>query len=75
MEISTDGDNWREIWIKSEQWDTFRKRVCFAGSFAGQAIYLRFRLTDSSNDIDLTDLGWTLDIMIVELDATKFRFR
>ena len=72
MEISPDGNNWQEIWLKSGQWDSFRKEFVSLSDFAGQSIYLRFRLTDSSNDIDLTDPGWTLDnIMIVCGTATE----
>ncbi|HOT39231.1 MAG TPA: M14 family zinc carboxypeptidase [Candidatus Cloacimonas acidaminovorans] len=72
VEISPDGNNWQEIWLKSGQWDSFRKEFVSLSDFAGQSIYLRFRLTDSSNDIDLTDPGWTLDnIMIVCGTATE----
>ncbi|MCK9158307.1 MAG: T9SS type A sorting domain-containing protein [Candidatus Cloacimonas sp.] len=65
VEVSTDGTNWQEIWTKSGQWDTFRKEFVSLNAFAGQSIFLRFRLTDSSTDVDLTDPGWTLDNILI----------
>ncbi|HNW24086.1 MAG TPA: M14 family zinc carboxypeptidase [Candidatus Cloacimonas sp.] len=65
IEVSLDNEQWQEIWTKSGQWDTFRKEFVSLADYTGQAVYFRFRLTDSSNDIDLTDPGWTLDNILI----------
>jgi hypothetical protein len=72
VEISTDNLNWECISEKSGQLDYFQKEMVSLDSFQGQNIYLRFRLTDNSNDMDLTDPGWTIDnIQIINGNATS----
>lgn len=61
VQISTDGNEWSTVWIKSGLWDYWRTEFVSLNDYAGQSIYLRFRLTDSSIDIQLTDPGWTID--------------
>jgi len=61
VEVSLNGTDWQEIWTKSGLWDSWRKEFIPLGNFAGQSIYLRFRLSDQSNDDELTDPGWTID--------------
>jgi hypothetical protein len=71
VEISTDNLNWECIWEKSGELSYFQKEMVSLDSFQGQNIYLRFRLTDNSTDIDLTDPGWTIDnILIINGTAT-----
>ena len=71
VEISTDNLNWECLWEKSGELSYFQKEMVSLDSFQGQNIYLRFRLTDNSTDIDLTDPGWTIDnILIINGTAT-----
>ncbi len=61
VEVSPDGSAWQAVWSDSGQKDYWHRVYIPMSSFAGTNLYLRFRLTDQSNDIDLTDPGWTLD--------------
>lgn len=61
VQVSTNGTEWDTIWQKSGLWDFWRTEFVALNQYAGQSIYLRFRLTDSSTDIQLTDPGWTID--------------
>ncbi len=61
VEVSTDQDNWQSVWEKSGQHDWWHSEYIALDDYAGQSIYLRFRLTDVSIHEDLTDPGWTLD--------------
>jgi len=61
IEVSTDGIAWQEIWQKSGRWDSWRKEFVSLTTYGGQSLYFRFRLSDVSSDVDLTDPGWTLD--------------
>ncbi|MDD2229316.1 MAG: M14 family zinc carboxypeptidase [Candidatus Cloacimonetes bacterium] len=61
VEVSSDGTEWQVLWTKSGQWDKWRKEFVPLSQYAGQSVYLRFHLTDSSTDRELTDPGWTID--------------
>jgi len=61
VEVSVNGTDWQQVWIKSGQWDSWRKEFVSLSAFAGQNVYLRFRLSDSSTNVELTDPGWTID--------------
>lgn len=65
VEASYDGDVWNVIWQKSGQLDYFNREYVPLGDYAGQNIYLRFRLTDQSIHVELTDPGWTLDNILI----------
>lgn len=71
VEVSADGENWTELWQKSGQWDSWRKEFVPLNDYAGQSLYFRFRLSDVSSHVELTDPGWTLDnIAIISGMAT-----
>jgi hypothetical protein len=61
VEISTDNSSWQSVYSKTGQFDWWHPVYVNLSAYAGQNIYLRFRLTDISAHIDLTDPGWTLD--------------
>lgn len=70
--VSNNGTDWQVLWTKSGLWNTWRKEYVSLSAYAGQSIYLRFRLTDSSTDRELTDPGWTIDnIMVVTGSASS----
>jgi len=61
VEVSTNGNDWTELWIKSGLWDSWRREYVSLNAFAGQSVYLRFRLSDVSTSVEETDPGWTID--------------
>jgi len=61
VQVSVNGTDWQELWIKSGLWDAWRKEYIPLSQYAGQSLYLRFSLSDQSTDDQLTDPGWTLD--------------
>lgn len=61
VEVSTDGENWTALWQRSGQHDIWKKEYISLSQYAGASIYLRFRLTDQSTHVELTDPGWTID--------------
>lgn len=61
VEVSTNNQDWTEIWQKSGQWDSWRKEIVSLSNLAGQSLYFRFRLSDVSSHVELTDPGWTID--------------
>jgi hypothetical protein len=61
VEVSTDSLQWNSIWQKSGKYDWFATEYVDLQQYAGQSVFLRFRLTDQSTEIELTDPGWTLD--------------
>ena len=65
VEVSLDGTEWLVLWTKSGQWDKWRKEFVSLSQYAGQSIFLRFHLTDSSIDLELTDPGWTIDNILI----------
>lgn len=72
VEVSTNGTDWTALWTKSGLWDSWRKEFIPLGNYAGQSIHLRFRLSDQSNHVELTDPGWTIDnISIISGMATS----
>jgi len=74
VEVSTDLENWQTIWEKSGLIDWWHSEYIPLDAFAGQSIYLRFRLTDESSHVELTDPGWTLDnIRIIYGTATSIQ--
>jgi hypothetical protein len=71
VELSTDAENWDELWRSSGCWDFWQKVYVDISSYEGNEVYLRFRLRDQSNSVDLTDPGWTIDnIRIIGGQAT-----
>ena len=65
VEVSPDSTQWQELWSKSGRHDVWKREYVDLSDFAGQSIYMRFRLTDQSTEIDFTDPGWTLDNIYV----------
>lgn len=61
VEVSTDGQDWTALWEKSGRHDYFQLEEVSLDDYAGTGIYLRFRLTDESIHVELTDPGWTID--------------
>lgn len=61
VETSSDSLNWTVWWTKSGRHDHFSKELVPLDDLAGQTVWLRFRLTDQSTHVELTDPGWTLD--------------
>ncbi len=61
ISASVNGTDWAVLWTKSGLWNNWRQEYIPLNAYAGQSIYLRFRLTDSSTDRELTDPGWTID--------------
>jgi hypothetical protein len=71
VEVSADTLSWQTIYSNSGQYDWWHPVYIPLDQYAGQSIYLRFRLTDQSNDEDLTDPGWTIDnLKIITGSAT-----
>jgi hypothetical protein len=61
VEISTDNSNWQTIYSNSGQYDWWHPVFIPLNQYSGQSLYFRFRLTDHSTEVDLTDPGWTID--------------
>ncbi|MFA6720807.1 MAG: M14 family zinc carboxypeptidase [Candidatus Cloacimonadaceae bacterium] len=61
VEASPDSLQWTVLWTKSGQHDHFSKELVPLDDLAGQTVFLRFRLTDQSTHVELTDPGWTID--------------
>lgn len=60
VQLSADGDEWTTLWTDSGQKDWWQRIYVDLSEYPG-AHYLRFRLTDQSTHIELTDPGWTID--------------
>jgi hypothetical protein len=72
IEVSPDTLTWQTVYTNSGQLDWWHPVYVSLNDFAGQSLYLRFRLTDQSTVADLTDPGWTIDnIKIVTGSATQ----
>ncbi|MDP2172561.1 MAG: M14 family zinc carboxypeptidase [Candidatus Cloacimonadaceae bacterium] len=61
VQVSTNGVDWQTLWTKSGRHDVFKTEYVPLSDFAGQSVWIRFRLTDQSNHVELTDPGWTID--------------
>ncbi len=71
IEVSADTLSWQTIYGNSGLHDWWHPVYVPINQLAGQNLYFRFRLTDQSNSVDLTDPGWTIDnIRIVTGSAT-----
>lgn len=71
VEVSADTLSWQTIYSNSGLYDWWHPVYVPINQLAGQNLYFRFRLTDQSNHVDLTDPGWTIDnIRIVTGSAT-----
>ncbi len=73
VEVSTDNQNWNEIYNCSGQHDYWNKIYISLNEFAGNDVFLRFRLTADTPDQDLklVDPGWTIDnIKVISGNAT-----
>ncbi|MDD3524619.1 MAG: M14 family zinc carboxypeptidase [Candidatus Cloacimonetes bacterium] len=72
VEISTDDENWNELWLSSGRQDWWQKIYVDLSEYEGESVYLRFRLRDNSIADELTDPGWTLDnIRVITGSATS----
>jgi len=60
VQLSNDGSEWTTIWESSGRRDYWQRQYVDLSEHAGSK-WLRFRLTDESVHIELTDPGWTLD--------------
>ncbi|MDD4687912.1 MAG: M14 family zinc carboxypeptidase [Candidatus Cloacimonetes bacterium] len=65
VEISLDNESWTELWTKSGRHDFWQREYIDLSEYAGNEVYLRFRLRDSSIADELTDPGWTIDNIYV----------
>ncbi len=71
VEVSADTLSWHAIYINSGKYDQWHPVYIALSQYTGQSLYLRFRLTDQSNEVDLTDPGWTIDnLRIITGSAT-----
>lgn len=71
VEVSTDGAQWTQVFVKSGRQDWWQKEYVSLENYAGESVYLRFRLVDQSTADELTDPGWTLDnITLITGSAT-----
>lgn len=71
VQVSADTLDWQTIYTNSGQFDWWHPVYLPLNEFGGNDLYFRFRLTDQSTNIELTDPGWTLDnIRIVTGSAT-----
>jgi hypothetical protein len=61
VEISTNNVDWTTLYTQSGQNDWWHPIYISLDNYMWQPVYLRFRLTDQSQNTDLTDPGWTLD--------------
>lgn len=72
VEVAPYGGDWTQLWIKSGRQDWWQQEYVDLSDFAGQNVYLRFRLQDDSIADELTDPGWTIDnIKIISGTATS----
>ncbi|HPN41434.1 MAG TPA: M14 family zinc carboxypeptidase [Candidatus Cloacimonadota bacterium] len=60
VQISADGTTWTTLWESSGRKDWWQRQYVGLSDYPG-SYYLRFRLTDESINIELTDPGWTID--------------
>ncbi len=60
VQISADGEEWTTLWTDSGRQDWWQRIYVDLSEYSGD-YYLRFRLTDQSNHVELTDPGWTID--------------
>jgi len=60
VQVSADGSAWTTLWESSGRKDWWQRQYVSLSDYPG-AYYLRFRLTDESINIELTDPGWTID--------------
>lgn len=60
VQISADGEEWTTLWTDSGCQNWWQRIYVDLSEYSGN-YYLRFRLTDQSNHVELTDPGWTID--------------
>ena len=60
VQISAYGEEWTALWTYSGRKDWWQRIYVDLSEYSGD-YYLRFRLTDQSNHVELTDPGWTID--------------
>ena len=61
VEISTNNTDWQTIYSNSGQYDWWHPVYIPLTQLPSSTFFLRFRLTDISTHVDLTDPGWTID--------------
>ncbi|MDD3386828.1 MAG: M14 family zinc carboxypeptidase [Candidatus Pacebacteria bacterium] len=74
ISASTDNENWIVLYEKAGKYDYWHKNLVSLNQFAGESIYLKFRLKDDESAplYDLTDPGWSLDnIKIISGDTSS----
>ncbi|MBN2829675.1 MAG: carboxypeptidase regulatory-like domain-containing protein, partial [Candidatus Cloacimonetes bacterium] len=72
VEVSTNNEDFTVISTQSGRYDQWHKKYVDLSDYAGQSIYLRFALTDVSEDVRLVDPGWTLDNIIVYTGTSSY---
>jgi len=61
VEISANNADWQTIYSNSGQYDWWHPVYIPLTGLQGSSFLYRFRLTDQSSHLDLTDPGWTID--------------
>jgi hypothetical protein len=73
---SVDKVAWTELYRKAGKYDWWHNNLIDLSQFAGQSIYLRFRLQDDTSNNsgipELTDPGWSIDNLRVVSGLTSF---
>jgi hypothetical protein len=64
VSVSTDLTEWRTLYTEAGKYDEWHQLLIDLSDYAGQNIYLRFRLVDDTANnaaiLDLTDPGWSI---------------
>jgi len=65
ISASTDLEEWETVWTQAGKYDFWHTKLVNLSGFAGENIYLRFRLEDDTSDfsgiVELVDPGWSVD--------------
>jgi len=65
VSVSTDLSEWTDLYQKAGKYDFWHKNLINLSDYAGQSIYIRFRLqddtTNNSDVLALVDPGWSID--------------
>ena len=72
VEVSNDNINYTVLSTESGKKDSWHRKLVNLSDYAGQSIYLRFALTDVSEDARLVDPGWTIDDIKVYIGSSSY---